>query len=272
MAMDHDALLSAPAEDRARVMQEMCEGEGPDGLIAWLSSARSDETRRRLFSQAQQQLDLRAWPAGNLDDYIQVCRAGIAEYVRQSELLAVDDPELSRKLLDSANAMSYNLSAALANCWPDDELPRERRHFTEGYAAADNCVRWRHELAKGPYSLQMAYWARGIHLLALEDLPGVMENWSEALAQSVAYCQEKGLAEQAGPGSDFCLNLATGNLGIVKMLSGDRSGQADYDAALDAFNAQLESEDSEQREEAQIGLGQLRKIYHSYVLGIGASA
>ncbi|MCC7477438.1 hypothetical protein IT575_03175 [bacterium] len=272
MAMDHDAVLNAPGEDRTRILQEICEGSGADGLIAWLSAARSDETRRKLFGQAQQQLDLRSWPAGNLDDYIQVSRAGIAEYVRQSDELALDDPQLSVKLLDSANAMSYNLSASLADCWPGDELPRERRHHSEGFNAAENCVRWRQQLGKGPYSLQMAYWAGGVHLLALEDLTGALQYFEQELEAALAYSREQGKSEESGAEADFCLLLAHGCRGIARMLSGDREGQAEYEAAMDAFNEQLASDNSELREDAEIGLGQLRKLYQRRVLGLSAEA
>ncbi len=272
MGMDHDAVLHAPAEDRQRIIQELCEGEGPDGLIAWLSAARSDETRRKLFHHAQQQLDLRQWPAGNLDDYIQVSRAGIAEYVRQSDSTALDDPELSVKLLDSANAMSYNLSASLADCWPDDDTPRERRHHSEGFSAAESCVRWRQQLGKGHFSLQMACWACGIHLLALDDLTGAQQYFAQELEHAEAYSREQGKPLEISPGADFCLLLAHGCHGIAGMLAGAREGQGEYEAAMDAFNEQLASADSETREEAEIGLGQLRKVYQRRVLGLSASA
>lgn len=272
MAMDHEAVLGAPAEDRQRIMQEMCEGEGPDGLVAWISSARSDETRRKLFSHAQNHLDLRNWPAGNLDAYVQVSRAGIAEYVRQSDSTAIDDTELSSKLLDSANMLSYNLSASLADCWPGDDTPRERRHYSEGYSAAEQCLRWREQLGKGPYSLQMAYWAQGIHLLALDDKPGALEAWEQALEQAEEYSRTEGKPTEPGPEAHFVLLLALGNRGIARLINGDSAGQADFDDAAEYFGVQARSGVREIAEEAEIGLGQLRKVYQQRVLGLGARA
>jgi hypothetical protein len=269
--MDHEALLNAPAEDQARVIQEMCEVEGPEALVNWIQTAPGDETRRKLYGQAFVHLDQRNWLNPNLDAQVSVARAGIAEYLRQSELHR-DDLEQSRKLKDSANILSYNLSANLADCWPDDPLPREQRHFVEGFAAADNCVHWREQLGKGPRSLSMAYWAKGIHLLALSDIPGAVESWQQAYEQAQRAALEAGKSAQADADGDFNVILGLGYCGIGKLLSGEQGGQEDFDNALEAFNQQLQCNDEETREEAVIGLGQLRKVYQKYVLGIQADA
>jgi hypothetical protein len=271
-SMDQDALLRASAEDQARVIQEMAEVEGPAALVDWLQAAQSDETRRKLFAQAFQHLDQRSWANADLDAQVAVARGAIAEYLRQAEQHSVDDDELSRKLRDSANALSYNLAASLADCWPDDDLPREARHYTEGFAAAENCVRWREELGKGPRSLSMAHWARGIHLLGLRDFTGALEAWQTSQGYANQAAREAGKPEGAVADGDFNAILGQGFVGIGRMLSGDAAGQADFDSALDVFNAQLAGEEEPRREDAQIGLGQLRKTFQNYVLGISAGA
>jgi hypothetical protein len=72
------------------------------------------------------------------------------------------------KLKDTGNIFSYNLLADLADCWPDDDLPRERHHFEEGLRAAEDCIRWREELGKPNDRKAMAWWGKGAHLLSLD--------------------------------------------------------------------------------------------------------
>ena len=141
---------------------------GAQEVIRYVGSIEDAETRRTVYSIAQKGFGNREWAGRNFDALVEVVRAGIGETLRQAHQTA--DGETAGKLTDFANRLSYNLSADLADCWPGDDVQRERRHFEAGLRAAEDCVRWRRELGKPPDRRAMAYWAVGMHHISLDNL------------------------------------------------------------------------------------------------------
>jgi hypothetical protein len=110
---------------------------------------------------------------------------------------------LARGEVDEANKLTYNLAADLAEGWPGDERPRERRHLEAGLAAAERCLAWRRELKKGPRPFAIAHWVHGVHLLSL----GRAQDAVAALQRSVEAAHESG--------DPYLVNINSGFLGIA---------------------------------------------------------
>jgi len=215
--------------------------------------------RRRLYSLALQALGRQRWAGKSLDAQVALARAAIAEGLRQAG--AEPDPEEAAKRLDFANALSYDLSADLAPCWPDDPRPRERRHFETGLAAADDCVRWRERLGKPAGPLSTAWWARGIHLLALGRRAEALEAFerSRDLAREAAASEGRGTSLDAS--GHWSVLLGEGYVEIARQGLGDQEAPARLDALLGTIEEAAESRPAERddllfcREQLQLARG-----------------
>lgn len=242
--VDHRALF----EEHWPAMRHAAETGGSRAVIERIEALDPDG-RRWLYLLARQGLVLRDWAGKDVDTPAEVARAGIFEILRQTE--GTTDEAERRSLLDAANAMSYDLACDLADCWPGDDLPRTRAHFKAGRAAADDCVRWRTELGKGPALLSDAYWVRGMHRLSLGHAAGAVGDFERALS----------LAKQAaGAGEDgaaFRVVLAGGYAGIALLAAGEPAGARRYADALAAFAAQED-------DDARYGIAQLEKVLARY--------
>lgn len=163
---------------------------------------------------------------------------------------------LARGEVDEANRLTYNLAADLAEGWPGDDRPRERRHLEAGLAAAVRCLAWRRELRKGPKPFAIAHWVHGVHLLSLgraQDAVAALQRSVEAAVQA---------AREAGEGADvdargaYLVIINSGFLGLAQEVARRGSGRALLDAARRAFAEQAER-DAALREDAQYGLSNL---------------
>jgi hypothetical protein len=203
-----------------RIMRE----RGADAVVDYVTSYEDPATRRALFTRAQRGFGGGAWEGRSLDAITTVVEAGIAEGIAQAAG-AADDAERA-KLTDFANVLSYNLAAALADCWPDDELPRETRHHEAGLRAADHCLAWRQELRKGPGPFSIAWWARGIHLLGLRRT----EDAATAFEESLRFARDDARSQGAGTEPDaqghWSVLLNEGYVAITERLL-DRPGARD---------------------------------------------
>jgi hypothetical protein len=234
--------------------------EGGGEAAAAFALAFSDELERRvLFVFGASSLTEREWTGRNLDAYIAFCDAGITECLRQAA--AAPDVETRDKRTDIANVISYNLAAGLADCWEDGNL-RQRRHFKRGLQAAQDCIRWRLELDKGPAPFAMAYWAKGMHLLSLGDSAGAVESFQVGREYSRLAADEAGLGSTLGATADFGVVLAAGYLGLARSVAQMSGGDELYTQARAAFTEQLQ--DSARAEDAQFGLDQLRTARQRY--------
>ncbi len=251
--------------------QALEQGGGEAG--AAFALAFSDELERRvLFVFGSSSITEREWQGRDLDAYIRFCDLGIAECLRQAA--AETTSELRDKRTDTANVISYNLAASLADCWGDgqtrEQRQPERRHFERGLQAARDCIRWRLELDKGPAPFAIAYWAKGMHLLSLGDHLGAVESFRVGREFSRLAAEESGLIATLGPQADFGVILASGYLGLARSIAGMSGGLELYQATLAAFTEQLQ--DPLRAEDAQFGMDQLRAVEQRYAQpGAGAA-
>ncbi|MEK7347457.1 MAG: hypothetical protein AABZ94_01160 [Candidatus Eisenbacteria bacterium] len=231
--------------------------------LARLVFERDPDTRRSLWRLALRRLDDRESPLRNFEFLIDVAQAGIDDSMTLAN--QAGDGETASTWADAANVLSYNLSAALADCWPDDPAPRETHHFEIGLRAAEDCIRWRWELGKPPDRRGMAYWASGMHHLSLGNL---IESYGAFVtAEKLARGTTKG-HHGAGvePEGNFGVILYHGYAGIARWLMGEDEGRRDYERACRAFE-HTGAADPERKEDAQFGLEQLRCVEKKFTPG-----
>ena len=273
-----------PLKDKLRSILE----EGGGGrVVAFIQGTPDPEQRRKLYTLARLSFPDRKSPNRRFDELIRIARAGIVEGLRQADQArARGDTDEARECIDFANRLSYNLSADLAECWPGDEAPRERRHFEAGLRAAYDCIVWRQELGKPPERRAMAHWAAGMHQLSLENhieaLCDFEAAFGLALQGAVAAKAAAGggtPAPDAKPeafvkaNSDFAVNLYYGYAGIARHLLGDAAGTRQFEQACSAFEGTLEApSDKEAAEDAKFGLDQLKWVERKFMAaGAGAA-
>ncbi|HIA26610.1 MAG TPA: hypothetical protein EYN79_00580 [Planctomycetes bacterium] len=227
------------AKDHGPRLQEVAQSRGIPGLLEEITSETNPDERRALYSAACRHLPRNQWEGKNLDQVILLYRAAITEFHGQSS--SCPDPDTASRLLDGANVLSYNLSADLAPCWPGDEEIREKRHFEEGKRAAGDCLRWREELGKGPGPFGMAWWARGIHCLALGEFESALDAFENSLVAAVELAEEKGEATTLSLEAPFVVLLSHGYLGLARSIVNDAEGEIIFQRVIDAFSSQVEA-------------------------------
>lgn len=243
-------------------MRRLMEEAGPEAVIEFINGFNDDEQRRQLYSFGRFAFAMKEWEGKNLDALVAVANAGIAEGLRQAE--AATSAEDSAKLVDFANVLSYNLSADLAECWPGDTLPREKRHFDAGLKAAEDCIRWREELGKGSGPFAMAYWAKGMHQLSLGDVDGAVENFKKSLEYNVEVAKEEGTAAEVSAEAGFGLILADGYVGLAEWVKGDEAGKGRFENALAAFREGAEKY-ADKKDDFQFGIDQLEWVKRKFI-------
>ena len=229
--------------------------------IAFITSFEDDIERRVLFLFARRVLSLETWPDRNMDTCVAVARAGITEMLHQADNAANDD--MRRRCINLANAMSYNLAADTADCWPGDELRREVRHFEAGLAAAEDCIRWRIELGIGDDALATAWWAKGMHQLSLKDPEAARGSWQRSYELAQAAARADGRTGDVGLDGEFGVILAWGYLGLAEWVKGEEQGKVRYHEAITTFNAQCA--DPELEEDARFGIDQLETVRAKHI-------
>lgn len=245
-------------------LQTAMESGGADAVIEFVNGF-DDEERRKLYSFAQQSWSFygREWEGKNLDDYIVVAEAGITEGLRQAE--AATDPEEANRLKDFVNVLSYNMSADLAECWPGDEVPREKRHFEAGLKAAEDCLRWREELGKGPLPFALAHWAKGMHQMSLGDNANAAKNFRKSFDYGTEYAKDEGISPDVSPEGDLIVILDAGYIGLAEWGTGDKAaGKAHYDEAIATFQAQVENY-PDKKDGAEFGINQLEWVKAKFI-------
>ena len=198
-------------------MKELMEAEGPPAVIALVSGHVDAVERGKLFSLALNAFSSREWEGKNLDAIIAVAQAGIWDALQQADSARGEECD---KLLDRANVLSYNLSATLAPCWPGDALPREQRHFEAGLSAAEDCLRWRAQLKKGPMPFAIAHWARGIHLNALGRHDSALAAHESALHRAEAVAIAEGKPVRVASNAHWLVLLSAGYVELARRLAG----------------------------------------------------
>ena len=252
--------LEFPA-DQWEAMKSLVEKEGAVALIRFVEGFDPD-SRRKLYEFGHRALSGREWTGKNLDVLVAFVRAGIESALAAS---AVAGEERSRELKDAANRQAFNLAADLAECWPGDELARERRHFQTGLEMARLAIAWRVELGKGALPMALAWWAHGMHLLSLRDpasTRAAISSFERALEHARQLAAEKNVPTQVHPDSDFQVLLNAGYLAIARRLAGESGRELEQDV-LAAFRARVDKGGGD-REDFQFGLDQLDKVRQQF--------
>jgi len=244
-------------EQRWQELKAHMERGGAADVVRYIETIPDPEMRRTVYAAAQKGFANKDWTGKNFDALIEVVTAGIGETLQQA--LLTENGEETWKLTEFANILSYNLSADLAECWPGDENPRERRHFEAGLRAAEDCVRWRRELGKPPERRAMAYWAVGMHQLSLGNSYEALGAFETAAGLSRVAVVGTG-RDEIKAGGDFAVLLYAGYLGIARWVLGEAGGKEAFESACAAFEETAEKYDGEQREDATFGLNQLRWV------------
>jgi len=267
-------------------LRSLLEEWGGAGVVSHIQGTPDPAQRRKLYTLARLSFPDRRSQERRFDELIRIARAGIVEGLRQADQArARGDADGARECFDFANRLSYNLSADLAECWPGDEAPRERRHFEAGLRAAYDCIVWRQELGKPPERRAMAHWAAGMHQLSLgnhiEALCAFESAFGLALQGAVAARTSAGGGSPAPdakpeafvkPNGDFGVILYYGYAGIARHLLGDMSGARLFEQACTAFAGTLKSpRDKEAAEDAEFGQDQLKWVERKF-MGAGAGA
>lgn len=237
---------------------------GVPAVLALIGEADDARERRNLYRIACKRLGRDDWPGRTLDNTIMLYREAIDEGVRQSD--AQTNPVEAERLLDFANVMSFNLSAHLADCWPNDDRPREVRHFLAGRMAAEDCLEWRRVLKKGPLPFSLAYWAQGMHLLSLGEADQALNSFLQQLSTASEAAEEQSRSVDVGPDATFGVNLAVGYVGIAGLRSGDPEGGTLLQQAIAAFEDQARVRPDEAGD-ATFGIAQLKTVSKRYPPG-----
>jgi hypothetical protein len=237
-------------------MRRAAENGGGAAVVEMIEAFDDPVMRHLLYSTARQGLVFREWEGKNFDAYITVCDAGISRILAEAQGAT---GQARVDLYRGAHALGYNLTADLADCWPGDDAPRSRAHHQRGLRAAEEGLEWLQHLpspAFDPHSRD--HWARGIHQLALGDLSAAIESWTRSLEYAVRGARAAGQSTSIDGSGNFAVVLATGYLGLGRWIAGDAAGEALYRLAIAAFRDQLQ--DSERKNAAEIGIGQLEKV------------
>jgi len=237
-------------------LRERMEKGGPREVARYVLEFQPDE-RKALFSFAQKSFARKEWLGKSFDGLIDVVQSGIDDALTLANQST--DPEKAWKWTEHANILAFNLSADLCECWPGDDVPRERTHFETGLRLAEKCVRWRRELGKPPERRALAYWAVGMHHLSLGHPHEALGAWVTASGLAVADREAAGIPHRVEPGGDFAVILYAGYVGLARIATGDAAGREAYEAACMAFEETI-ARFPDKKEDAQFGLEQLRWV------------
>ena len=241
-------------------MQATVESGGGDAVVALIEGQDDPVMRHLLFDVARRGLIFNEWRGKNFDDYITVIDAGIDRLIAEVEAAAADARiDVYRGL----HALCYNLTADLADCWPDDDAARSRSHHQRGLRAAEDCLKWLDHLP-GPADEPRTrdHWARGIHLLALGDPAATTAAWELSLTHAETTARDANKSTAISVDGDFPVILASGYLALIRWIEGDASAERRFRAAIDAFLDQVP--DETRRGAAELGIGQLQKVRTKY--------
>ena len=225
------------------------ESGGAAAGIAYIDGTFADDLERRvMYVFAKNGILDPEWPGRDLDLYVAVADAGIAECLRQADAAA--DEDTRNKRVNSANVISFNLGTDLACCW-DDGLARTPAHFERGLRCGEDCIRWRLALGNPPFTLAIAYWLRGIHRLALADQPAALADFEESLRYAELVARENGNPTELA-GEDSNVVFGHGMVALTRLVMGDETARPEYDQVRAIFARHLQSGAAELRDDAEV--------------------
>jgi len=240
-------------EKHRDALRAALETDGAPGAVRWIEGFEDDLERRVLYVFGRQGLVMEEWEGRSFDAYVEFVEAGLADILKQAEAAPDDETRTARH--QTAHAVSFNLAADLAECWPDDDDPRETRHFERGVRAAEDCLTW---CAPDNLHAQSAdHWILGTHRLSLGDASGAAESFGRAFEIAGQAARDGGKPDTVSAEGDFAVILYSGYLGIAQERTGDAAGGSRFDRAVAAFTAQLG--DAEMKDDAEFGIAQLKE-------------
>ena len=167
--------------------------------------------------------------------------------------------------LQSANVLSYNLSADLVDCWPGDDDPREPRHYKAGLEAAQNCLAWRKELQKGPGPFSKAYWLKGAHELSLWRTQDAVDSFKASLEYAREQAGDSG--EELSSDSPWSVLLGEGFLRLAELANGRQEALAEFDRCCTLFEESIVKSELE-KSDLEYCLGQLKKAFSIHISAV----
>jgi hypothetical protein len=250
------------AEKHWSAMQEAMEQQGPAGVQSVIEAFEDPAERRQLYVFGHRAFSGRDWQGKNLDQVAEFTRLGIAALLEQAQ--AADEAETGKQLTNTANAMSFNLAADLADCWPGDDVPRETRHFEQGLEAAMKCIRWREELDATPEQFSIAWWARGMHELSLGRHADSLASFTKSRDYAVESAGAAGNDTAISGAGHWSVLLGEGYVGIAQCAAGEAAGSGTLEASYAAIEAGI-AEYPDRAGDLQFCKDQLKKVEGTYL-------
>ncbi len=246
-------------------------GGGGAAVVDLIEAFPTFGERLTLYTLARQTLVIGDGVPGGLGAIGEIADAAIAEC--EALLVEATDQREVQDLLRALHMLNFNLAADLADCWPDDDAPRQRRHSERGLQAANYLLRDFFKGAVAPQALANDHWVRGMHLLSLGDIEGAVISWSAARELALRASERGGIA---GPNDVATLQvlLISGYLGLGSyVFAGDDAAKLLHGAAFAAAVQSLEgrAQDAVERAEASYMVGQLEKVRAKYAPGLVSS-
>jgi hypothetical protein len=253
-------------EGRREALKRAAIDGGGRAVVAMIAESSGFAERLVLYTLARQVLVMAQDVPNGLDAAIAVADAGIDEV--EDLLPEVADAEQRRHLLRALHMLNFNLAADLADCWPDDDAPRERRHFERGLEAGEALLSPVFAGAVTPHVLANDCWVKGMHQLSLGDPSAAHTSWARAEAAAAEAARREGKPEK-GRDSTLQVILIRGYLGICNYLRAPPGRHSRLEAASRMLNTavwhlQQRQANADEAGEAAYFVAQLEKVRSKY--------
>ncbi len=237
-------------------LRSILEQGGPESFVAAILGHESDAERSALFRFARQGLAFEEWRGKSLDAYMEVVNAGCAWLGERAETVP---PGERNDYLGVLAELTFNFAADIADCWPGDDEPRQRRHFERGVEVAEQSVGLRAELDKPNGSKHLGWWAFGYHQLRLGNTAAAADCMERSLEHARRAAREAGDHDEITSLAPFPVLIGAGYLGLARIADGEPSGRDLYGEALAALQAQLT--EPSRKDDARFGIDQLERVH-----------
>lgn len=226
-------------ETQWAAMAARFKSEGPaiaPSLITSIVTGGGDaKMRDALLRRAVRAFAFESWPQEYLDVMIAFGDAAIAHAEAESEAARrLRLPSDAEAWLDTANISCFNMAANLCALWGDSYV-RTAAHYERGLAYADRALAYREQLKKGDGPFSMAYWARGVHALALGRFAEASQAFGNALAREQALAKAQAKPTDVTPSAAGSLLNSAGFKALADWRAGNAAAAADFAAARDAL-------------------------------------
>jgi tetratricopeptide (TPR) repeat protein len=161
---------------------------------------------------------------------------------------------------DEANIICYNMSSNLANCW-NDGFERTPEHYEKGLNYALRALEYRKQLKKGPGPFALAYWARGAHEFFLKRFNEAEQSFELSLKSASEAAIAANQPTDISKLTPFAILIAIGYIALTQIANGQKQGEASYQKIISTFE-EMKSISQDAKEDAEIGLDQLRFVYN----------